>query len=70
MIDSIGTIEVDPQDDGEVPFGYALVYLVFENGILNQISTDTSILVDHTGNFEIHTLVYNPNQLNLSIFET
>lgn len=51
-----------------VPQGYQVAYLLSSSSglLIEQIGATSNFYVNRTGNFKIHTLVYNPNTLNLN----
>lgn len=51
-----------------VPEGYKVLFLLSygNNLVIEQKSIAASFLVNYTGKYRIHTLVYNPNTLNLA----
>ncbi len=56
-------------DDAVVPEGYEVIYVLTEGGSLTimDVNTDPMFMVTMEGNYTIHTLVYDPLTLDLSI---
>ncbi len=52
-----------------IPLGYQQIYVLTSgaNLVIEQVNTQASFVVNKTGRFTIHTLVYNPATLNLGI---
>jgi hypothetical protein len=68
-----GTVEVaaTPNGDLVVPAGYSVIYVLTEGTglVIQNVSSTPSFLVSAEGNYTIHTLVYDPATLDLSIVE-
>jgi hypothetical protein len=63
------TLSVTTGTAPNVPAGYQVTYgLVDANGVVQQIDASGSFTVTSLGDWTIHTLVYNPNTLNLALF--
>lgn len=58
-------ISATPQTNVVVPNGYEVVYVLTEFGVIQAIENDPEFTVINTGLFTIHTLVYDPNILDL-----
>ena len=58
-------------DDAVVPDGYEVLYVLTEGGglVIQGVNTDPIFEVTAAGTYTIHTLVYDPNTLDLSIVE-
>ena len=60
-----------PSGTAVVPDGYQVLYVLTEGPglVIVDVNTEPSFVVDSVGNYTIHTLVYNPETLDLSIVE-
>ena len=69
--DGTATISAVPNGDAVIPDGYEVIYVLTEGGglVIQDVSTDPSFTVDSEGSYTIHTLVYDPNTLDLSIVQ-
>ncbi|MBT8269633.1 MAG: hypothetical protein KJN59_10455 [Bacteroidia bacterium] len=65
------TLSAVPAGDAVVPDGYEVLYVLTEGAglVIRDVSTDPSFVVDVEGFYTIHTLVYDPNTLDLSIVD-
>jgi len=63
------TISATPNGDINVPAGYSVVYALTKGAglVIEQAGASPSFTVTSDGNYTIHTLVYDPNTLDLSI---
>ncbi|MGV3637583.1 MAG: T9SS type A sorting domain-containing protein, partial [Flavobacteriales bacterium] len=68
-----GTVEIAATPNGglNVPTGYSVIYVLTEGEglVIQNVSSTPSFLVGAAGDYTIHTLVYDPNTLDLSIVE-
>ncbi len=64
-------IEAIAETPAIIPTGFSLIYVLTsgENLVIEAVSETPSFEVDTTGRFTIHTLVFDPNTLDLSIVE-
>ena len=67
LVDGIASITAFNENQ-VVPTAYAVAYLLTDGGssIITQISETPAIQVTATGSYDIYTIVYNPNQVNLN----
>ncbi len=65
------TISATPSGDAVVPDGYEVLYVLTSGAglVIQDVSSDPSFVVDSAGLYTIHTLVYDPATLDLSIVE-
>ncbi|MBL7980628.1 MAG: T9SS type A sorting domain-containing protein [Flavobacteriales bacterium] len=65
------TISATPNGDSVVPAGYSVLYVLTSGAELTiqNVSADPSFTVTNEGLYTIHTLVYDPATLDLSIVE-
>ena len=65
------TLTATRGEEPNVPEGYELLYVLTSgnNLVIQQVSAEPSFNVNTTGRFTIHTLVYDPETLDLSIVE-
>jgi len=69
LLNGTATISASVGTAPTVPSGYQVTYgLVDANGVVQAIDPTSSFSVTAAGNYTIHTLVYDPNTLNLSLF--
>jgi hypothetical protein len=71
-LESVGsTITATPNGDAFVPAGYSTVYVLTqgEGLVIVGAGAEPSFTVTEVGNYTIHTLVYDPATLDLSIVE-
>lgn len=69
LINGSGTINGIANGDQNVPAGYAITYgLANAGGTIIQIGPSPVFNVNATGNYTVHTLVYDPNTLDISLF--
>ncbi|MCF8257219.1 MAG: T9SS type A sorting domain-containing protein [Flavobacteriales bacterium] len=69
LINGSGTINASANGDAVVPAGYAVLYgLADASGTIQQIGGSSVFTVSATGNYTVHTLVYDPNTLDASLF--
>ena len=69
LINGSGTITATSNGDAVVPSGYSVLYgLADANGTIQQIGTSLSFPVTATGTYTVHTLVYDPTTLDISMF--
>ncbi len=64
-------ISAEPNNDMQVPAGFLVIYLLTEGESLEVMDTSTSPVFEVTekGNYRIHTLVYDPNTLDVETIE-
>jgi hypothetical protein len=62
-------LEATPNGNSIVPAGYQTIYVLTSGAglVIEQVSSNPSFTVTQTGTYTIHTLVYNPATLDLSI---
>lgn len=62
-------ISASPNGDAIVPAGYQTLYVLTSGPglVIEQVSTSPSFTVTNSGNYTIHTLVYDPATLDLTI---
>jgi hypothetical protein len=67
--DSVATLTAARRTPAVVPAGFQLIYVLTSgrNLVIEQVNTQPTFRVRRTGRFTIHTLVYNPATLDLSI---
>ncbi len=58
-------ISATPQANAFVPSGYEVVYVLTEFGVIQAVENEPEFTVTNPGSFTIHTLVYDPNTLDL-----
>lgn len=69
LINGSGTVNASVNGDAVIPAGYTVVYgLANTAGVLEQIGSTPVFNVTATGNYTVHTLVYDPNTLDISLF--
>jgi hypothetical protein len=69
LLNGTATISASQGTAPTVPSGYLVTYgLVDANGVVQQIDPTSSFSVTAAGDYTIHTLVYDPNTLNLGLF--
>ena len=68
-----GTVELTAEilDDPNVPDGFSVLYVLTSGSglVIEAVNAEPEFTVDETGVFTIHTLVYDPATLDLSIVE-
>jgi hypothetical protein len=69
--DGMGMFGATPNGDAVVPPGYEVVYVLTSGGglVIVDASPTPEFMVEATGLYTIHTLVYDPNTLDLGIVE-
>ncbi|MBK8414450.1 MAG: hypothetical protein IPL22_08040 [Bacteroidetes bacterium] len=62
-------ISATPNGDANVPAGYQTIYVLTSGAglVIEQVNSSPSFTVTTAGNYTIHTLVYDPTTLDLSI---
>ncbi|MEL6867527.1 MAG: SdrD B-like domain-containing protein, partial [Bacteroidota bacterium] len=67
--DDMAVVSATPNGDANVPAGYETIYVLTSGTglVIEQTSATPSFTVDAVGNYTIHTLVYDPSTLDLSI---
>lgn len=65
------TVNAIPNGDAMVPAGYETIYVLTQgaNLVILNVSSDPTFVITETGDFTIHTLVYDPNTLDISIVQ-
>jgi hypothetical protein len=65
------TLTAIANGDEQVPAGYEVIYVLTEGAglVIIDVNADPEFEVDATGSYTIHTLVYDPATLDLSIVE-
>ena len=68
-LDGTADLVAETGDAPVVPAGYEVLYVLTSGTdlVIENVNTDPSFTVDATGLYTIHTLVYDPNTLDLSI---
>jgi gliding motility-associated-like protein len=56
-----------PQENVVVPSGYEIIYVLTEFEVIRAVGNEPKFTVMNAGSFTIHTLVYDPSTLDLSI---
>ncbi len=71
LIDGSATISATPNGDIHIPDGYSSIYVLTQGSdlVIVNAGAEPSFPVTEAGNYTIHTLVYNPNTLDLGIVE-
>ena len=71
LIDGGATISATPNGDINVPEGYSSIYVLTqgEGLVIVNAGAEPSFTVTESGNYTIHTLVYNPDTLDLGIVQ-
>ena len=66
-----GQVVATPNDDAVVPAGYQVVYVLTSGSdlVIEDVNTTPAFVVEESGDYTIHTLVYDPNTLDLSIVD-
>jgi len=67
LVAGSATISATPQGNATVPTGYSTTYVLAIGGVIQSISNSPVFTVNTISNYTIHTLVYDPNTLDLSI---
>jgi hypothetical protein len=64
-----GVISASPNGDEFVPDGYSKIYVLTKSNdlVILQVNSIPEFTVDREGTYRIHTLVYDPNTLDLGI---
>lgn len=69
LINGNGTINASANGDAVVPAGYQVIYgLADAGGTIQQVGPTSTFNVTATGNYTVHTLVYDPATLDVSLF--
>jgi len=68
LIENEITLTAEVSTDPQTPTGYEVLYVLTSGGdlIIEATSASPAFTVTQTGDYTIHTLVYNPNTLDLS----
>ena len=71
LVDGMATISATSNNDAVIPDGYSSIYVLTqgEGLVIVNAGAEPSFQVTEGGNYTIHTLVYNPDTLDLSIVE-
>ncbi len=71
LVDGMATISATFNNDAVIPDGYSSIYVLTqgEGLVIVNAGAEASFQVTEGGNYTIHTLVYNPDTLDLSIVE-
>ncbi len=71
LSDGLATINATPGNDAVVPDGYEVIYVLTMGPqlVIMDAQPNPSFTVDAEGNYTVHTLVYNPDELDLSIID-
>jgi len=69
LVDGQATVTAFVEDAPTVPAGYEVIYVLTSgtDHILQQVSNDPDFYVSFDGTFTVHTLVYDPTTLDLSV---
>jgi hypothetical protein len=69
--DNSATLTATPDGNIEVPAGFEVIYVLTEGAglVIIDVNATPEFEVDATGSYTIHTLVYDPTTLDLSIVE-
>lgn len=69
LLSGKAVLKADENEAPHVPAGFEVLYVLTsgEGLVIESVSSDPEFTVDHTGRFTIHTLVYDPATLDLSI---
>ena len=67
LVAGSATISATPQGNAVVPAGYSTTYVLTIGGVIQSVSNSPVFVVNNILNYTIHTLVYDPNTLDLSI---
>ena len=71
LVDGAATISATPNGDINIPDGYSSIYVLTQGDdlVIVNAGAQPSFEVTEPGSYTIHTLVYNPNTLDLGIVE-
>jgi len=71
LVDGVATISATVVDAPYVPEGYSLIYVLTQGPglVIVDAGSEPSFTVSAVGEYTIHTLVYDPNTLDLSIVD-
>ncbi|WP_048330949.1 hypothetical protein, partial [Bizionia psychrotolerans] len=71
LVDGMATISATSNNDANIPDGYSSIYVLTqgEGLVIVNAGAEPSFDVTEGGNYTIHTLVYNPETLDLGIVE-
>ncbi|WP_417195964.1 T9SS type A sorting domain-containing protein [Bizionia sp.] len=71
LVDGATTISATPNGDINIPDGYSSIYVLTQGDdlVIVNAGAEPNFEVTEAGNYTIHTLVYNPNTLDLGIVE-
>ncbi|WP_250433900.1 T9SS type A sorting domain-containing protein [Hanstruepera flava] len=71
LVNGMATISATPDGNINVPDGYQTLFVLTEGAglVIVNVNTEPSFEVTEAGEYTIHTLVYNPETLDLSIVE-
>ena len=69
LVNGSATISATPDGNAVVPTGFQTIYVLTSNPglVIQQTNTAPTFTVNAIGSYTIHTLVYDPNTLDLSI---
>ncbi len=69
LVDGSAALEAIPNADQTVPSGYSVIYVLTQGAglVLQQVSELPAFTVTTAGQYTIHTLVYDPTSLDLSL---
>ncbi len=69
LVDSSAQLVAIPNGDAVVPSGYEIIYVLTSGPglVILDVNTDPEFFVTEGGTYKIHTLVYDPTTLDLSI---
>lgn len=66
LVGGTATISATPNGNSTVPNGYATAYVLTLGGVIQGTNTSPTFSVNTINDYVIHTLIYDPNTLNLS----
>ncbi|MEM9920642.1 MAG: PKD domain-containing protein [Bacteroidota bacterium] len=71
LVDDKATVSATPNGDAMVPPGFETIFVLTSGTglVIQQAGPNPSFMVDAVGKYTIHTLVYDPNTLDLSIID-
>ena len=71
LVSGSATINATQGDAPEVPAGYEVIYVLTEGAglVIEQVNGTPNFTVNDAGDYTIHTLVYDPSTLDLSIVQ-
>ena len=67
LVAGSATISATPQGNAVVPAGFSTTFVLTVGGVIQSVSPSPVFTVNNISSYTIHTLVYDPNTLDLSI---